>query len=96
MLSAAFVGDIKYFGYPEIKNLWYQPYNFCIWFFDRAAEICNGNPWYVPRILHFAGGIKPWNLTTENENELKAGQWPFYKIYSLYANQVPAEFRVIK
>jgi len=84
LLAAAFVGDIKYFGYPEIKNIWYQPYNFCIWFFDRAVEICNGNPWYVPRILHFAGGMKPWKLTSENEKELKPGQWPFYKIYKLY------------
>jgi lipopolysaccharide biosynthesis glycosyltransferase len=56
LLSAAFVGDIKYFGYPEIKNLWYQPYNFCAWFFDRATEICGGNPWYIPKILHFSGG----------------------------------------
>jgi lipopolysaccharide biosynthesis glycosyltransferase len=89
LLAAAFAGDIKYFGYPETKNLWYQPYNFCIWFFDRAAEICGGNPWYTPRILHFAGGIKPWNFSKENEKDIKPGQWPFYKIYMLYANQVP-------
>jgi len=88
LLAAAFVGDIKYFAYPEVKNLWYQPYNFCIWFFDRATEICGGNPWYIPRILHFAGGIKPWKLTSENEKDLKPGQWPFYKIYKLYANQL--------
>jgi len=88
LLSAVFVGDIKYFGYPKIKNLWYQPYNFCMWFFDRSAEICGGNPPYIPRIIHFAGSIKPWKLTSENEKELKPGQWPFYMIYKLYANQV--------
>jgi lipopolysaccharide biosynthesis glycosyltransferase len=93
LLAAALVGDIKYFRYPEIKNLWYQPYNFCVWFFDRATEICGGNPWYIPRILHFAGGIKPWELTSENEKTLKPGQWPFYKIYELYANQVPISLR---
>lgn len=89
LISAAFAGDIKYFGYPQVKNLWYQPYNFCVWFFDRAKEICGGNPWYLPRVLHFAGGMKPWALTTENEEALKPGQWPFYKIYKLYENQVP-------
>ncbi|MDR2697847.1 MAG: hypothetical protein LBB40_05165 [Holophagales bacterium] len=90
LLAAAFVGDIKYFGYPEIKDVRYQPYNFCLSFFDREAEIRGGNPWYVPRILHFAGGMKPWLLTSENEKELKPGQWPFYKIYRLYASQVPS------
>ncbi|MCL2080116.1 MAG: hypothetical protein FWH17_09845 [Oscillospiraceae bacterium] len=89
LLAAANVGDIRYYAYPEIKNLWFQPYNFCIWFFDRATEICGGNPWYIPRILHFAGGMKPWQLTSKNESELKPGQWPFYKIYKLYANQIP-------
>jgi len=88
LLSAVFVGDIKYFEYPKIKNIWYQPYNFCIWFFDRSAEICGGNPWYIPRILHFSGNIKPWKFTSENDKELKPGQWPYYMIYKLYANQV--------
>jgi len=90
LLSAVFVGDIKYFGYPKIKNLWYQPYNFCMWFFDRSAEICGGNPPYIPRIIHFAGppgNIKPWKLTSENETVLRPGQWPYYMIYKLYANQ---------
>ncbi|MDR2600470.1 MAG: hypothetical protein LBC73_09380 [Oscillospiraceae bacterium] len=88
LIAAALVGDIKYFDYPTTINLWYQPYNFCIWFFDRASEVCGGNPWYIPRILHFAGGIKPWLFNYENEKNLKPGQWPFYKIYNLYANQV--------
>jgi lipopolysaccharide biosynthesis glycosyltransferase len=92
LLSVAFAGDIKYFRYPEAKNLWFQPYNFCVWFFDRATEICGGNPWYIPCIIHFAGGIKPWKLTEENINELKPGQWPFYKIYEMYSRRVPDIF----
>jgi len=84
LIAAAFVGDIKYFGYPGIKNIWYMPYNFCMWFFDRSTEICGGNPWYIPRILHYCGNIKPWLLTRENEKELKPGQYPFYRIYQLY------------
>lgn len=30
LLSAAFVGDLKHYKYPEIANLWYMPYNFCM------------------------------------------------------------------
>jgi lipopolysaccharide biosynthesis glycosyltransferase len=86
LLSAFFAGDIKWFDYPRVKNLWYQPYNFCMWFFDRAKEICGGNPWYVPRIVHFAGAVKPWKFKDENAKELKPGQYPFYKIYELYEN----------
>jgi lipopolysaccharide biosynthesis glycosyltransferase len=56
LISVAFAGDIKYFAYPEIKNLWYMPYNFCLWFFDRMET-----PWYTPKILHYAGVcFKPW------------------------------------
>jgi len=92
LLSIAFVGDIKYFGYPQTRNLWFQPYNFCLWFFDRAKEICGGNPWYTPSVVHFAGAIKPWKLTEQNINELKPGQWPFYKIYEMYSKRVPVLF----
>jgi len=84
LISAAFVGDIKYFGFPETKNIWYQPYNFCIWFFDRSAEMCGGNPWYTPRVLHYCGNVKPWKFTVENEKDLKPGQYPFYEVYRLY------------
>jgi lipopolysaccharide biosynthesis glycosyltransferase len=56
LISVAFLGDIKYFAYPEIRNLWYMPYNFCLWFFDRMES-----PWYTPKILHYAGvNFKPW------------------------------------
>jgi lipopolysaccharide biosynthesis glycosyltransferase len=66
LISAAFVGDIKYFAYPEIKNVWYMPYNFCLWFFDRADEL-----WYAPKIIHYAGvNFKPWQARL-SVNELK-------------------------
>lgn len=59
LLSAAYTGDLKYFGYPEIANLWYMPYNFCMWYFDRMTEM----PPYRPAIIHYAGAelaFKPW------------------------------------
>lgn len=56
-LSAAFVGDIRYYAYPEIKDLWYMPYNFCLWYYDRK----NRKPDYKLAILHFVGpSFKPW------------------------------------
>ena len=56
LISVAFAGDIKYFAYPEIKNIWYMPYNFCAWFFDRKDDL-----WYKPIIIHYAGvKFKPW------------------------------------
>lgn len=59
-LSAAFAGDIRYYGFPQIRNIWYMPYNFCIWYYDRVKE----KPDYSPAILHFAGtAFKPWDGT---------------------------------
>ncbi|MCL2227491.1 MAG: hypothetical protein FWB97_07685 [Oscillospiraceae bacterium] len=77
ILSIAYIGSIKLFGYPQVRDLMYQPYNFCMWFFDLAPKRCNGNPWYVPKVVHFAGAVKPWNLTEDSEKTLKPGQWPF-------------------
>lgn len=59
-LSAAFVGDVRYYGFPEIRDIWHMPYNFCIWYYDRVHE----KPEYSPAILHFAGtAFKPWDGT---------------------------------
>jgi lipopolysaccharide biosynthesis glycosyltransferase len=58
LLSAAFVGDVCYYGYPEIRNAYYMPYNFCLWFYDRY----NARPDFPTAVVHFAGtAIKPWN-----------------------------------
>lgn len=57
LLSAAFVGEVKYFMYPQVRNLWYMPYNFCVWYYDAVKEL----PPYEPAVVHFAGpSFKPW------------------------------------
>ncbi len=57
LLSAAFIGRIKYFGYPQIRYVWYNPFNFCIGYYRYVEQ----KPDYQPAILHFAGvPFKPW------------------------------------
>lgn len=57
LLSAAFLGCMKYFGYPQIRYVWYNPYNFCIGYYSEVEE----KPSYEPAVLHFAGvPFKPW------------------------------------
>lgn len=57
LLSAAFIGNMKYYGYPQIQELWYCPYNFCLGYYDHFDH----KPNYQPSILHFAGvPFKPW------------------------------------
>jgi lipopolysaccharide biosynthesis glycosyltransferase len=79
LISVAFLDDIRYFAYPEIKNLWYMPYNFCLWFFDRMDEL-----WYTPKILHYAGiKFKPWQARLSIENLKKYNfQADFNNIYA--------------
>ncbi|GAY77986.1 hypothetical protein NBRC111894_3540 [Sporolactobacillus inulinus] len=95
LLSAAFVGDIKIFNYPHICNLWYMPYNFCIWYYDRMRE----SPPYQPVIVHFAADIKikPWDVvypiplerfsskSIHSMRELKMGQAEWYYLWHEYA-----------
>lgn len=96
LLSAAFVGDVRYYGFPEIRNLWYMPYNFCLWYYDRMNE----KPDYSPAILHFVALalFKPWNGTypiflerfqkkeqLHSMNELKSGQAGYYYLWHEYA-----------
>lgn len=57
LLSAAFIGKLKYYGYPQIYDVFYNPYNFCIGCYDYIDK----KPGYQPAILHFAGvPFKPW------------------------------------
>lgn len=57
LLSVAFAGHLKYYGYPEIKDVWYNPYNFCLGYYDYFDR----KPDYQPAVLHFAGvPFKPW------------------------------------
>lgn len=95
MLSAAFIGDVRYYGFPQIRNLWYMPYNFCLWYYDRVNE----KPSYSPAILHFAGvDFKPWNGTypiflerfqkkehLRSISELRNGQAEYFYIWHEYA-----------
>ena len=93
-LSALFLGKIKYYGYPDIRNIWYMPFNFCLWYYDRMDM----SPWYAPCIIHFAGVPKPWtikypydtNLLTAFEasqqiSDLKSGQREYYYTWHEYA-----------
>lgn len=57
-LSAAFVDDIKLYGYPQIKSRLYMPYNFCLWYYNEAES----PPPYDPAVIHFAGAPKPWKM----------------------------------
>lgn len=57
LLSAAFIGNMKYYGYPEIRDPYYWPYNFCLGYYDHFEQ----KPDYEPAVLHFAGvPFKPW------------------------------------
>jgi lipopolysaccharide biosynthesis glycosyltransferase len=57
LLSAAFVGDIQYYFFTDIQNVFYMPYNFCLWFYDSYNAI----PPYSTPIINFAGvPFKPW------------------------------------
>lgn len=98
LISTAFVGDICYSEYPEEKNLWHMPYNFCLWYYDRMSE----RPGYEPKIVHFAGAaFKPWEcnypielaiIPLSNKNHslrnLKIGQVEYYYIWHEYALMV--------
>lgn len=71
LLSAAFVGDIRYYGFPEIRNIWYMPYNFCVWYFDRMQE----KPEYGQSVVHFAGTpYKPWGGSIPNLHRTVSGR----------------------
>lgn len=57
LLSVAFIGSLKYYGYPNIQKLWYCPYNFCLGYYQHFDQ----KPDYQPAVLHFAGvPFKPW------------------------------------
>lgn len=88
-LSAAFVGDVKIFNYPHIRNLWYMPYNFCLWYYHSIQE----SPPYQPAIVHFAVAIKIYPIplerfdskATHTMSELKMGQAEWYYLWHEYA-----------
>jgi lipopolysaccharide biosynthesis glycosyltransferase len=95
LLSAAFVGDVRCFGYPEIPNIYFMPFNFCLWYYDHN----DARPSYSPSVLHFAGtAFKPWNGSypiflnrfqksdqLRSLGELRMGQVEYFYLWHEYA-----------
>lgn len=100
LLTTAFLGDLKYYGFPEIRDLYYMPYNFCLWYYDANEE----KPAYEPMILHFAGTkFKPWEAaypvllerfqkrgSGHSLEELQRGQAEYFIRWQEYAVRVDA------
>lgn len=94
-LSMAFVGDIQYYGFPEILDPYDMPYNFCLWYYDAISH----KPDYSPKILHFAGtAFKPWEAKypvylerfqgkrqLHALGELREGQAEYFNLWKEYA-----------
>ena len=55
-LAAAFVGDVKFYGYPEHKDPSYMPYNFRSIYWSLFSKELT----YTPVVLHYALMSKPW------------------------------------
>lgn len=102
LLSVAFVGDIKYFDYPRIRDQWYMPYNFGLWYLHSPIEL-----WYTPKVLHYYGTtFKPWqarlSLDELKKYDFKAGyenlfapfimnhrQIEFFEVWWKYCEMTP-------
>lgn len=57
-LSACFLGEIKYWGYPECRMLLSTPYNFQLGWY----QVFSDDPPFNPAIVHFVGAAKPWKV----------------------------------
>lgn len=79
-LSLIFVGDIKFFGYPQTKDISYMPHNFGLWYFDKVEDLN-----YQPAIIHFIGDkiFKPWQ--SNQLDDLKPQQKMYYELWNEYA-----------
>ncbi|MCL2576754.1 MAG: hypothetical protein FWE27_01710 [Defluviitaleaceae bacterium] len=63
-LAAAFVEDVKFFGYPQYKGSpHYMPYNFCSFYY----EMNKSEPDYKPVVLHLTSPVKPWVVRFSDE-----------------------------
>lgn len=95
-LSLVFVDDVKFFTHSQEFDLFYMPYNFGLWYFDKCPKKLD----YKPAIIHFIGDriFKPWkgkyqtflkNIQTQDDlhdfNELQPEQIEYYKIWYKYA-----------
>lgn len=93
-LSACFLGDIKYWGYPDCNMLMFTPYNFQMgWYNFFSIE-----PPFKPSIIHFVGGIKPYLVDfgeplpdyerykkEKQINDIIPGQRIWYEMWYKYA-----------
>lgn len=100
-LSALYAGDIRFHRFPEIANILYMPYNFCMWYFNEVTAEVD----YKPCILHYAGvAFKPWyglypifcdhyqeRDKLQGLNQLLLGQAEYYYLWHEYA--ILAELR---
>lgn len=94
-LAALYAGDIRFHRFPEIANILYMPYNFCLWYFNEVKEELD----YKPCIVHYAGvAFKPWygaypifceryqeRDRLRDLNELLLGQAEYYYLWHEYA-----------
>lgn len=93
-LSACFLGDIKYWGYPENDNLVSTAYNFMMGWYN----IFDKPPAFKPAIIHFVGNVKPWQVEfaygvkvfkestkTKKVDDLLHGQAEWYYLWQQYA-----------
>jgi hypothetical protein len=87
-MSAAFAGDIKYFGYPETFDLNRAPYNFGVWLMEGGKA-----PDYTPAVLHLTGPVylKPWQarFSAGEIGKYRFGEKnvPFEALFRLNARQ---------
>jgi lipopolysaccharide biosynthesis glycosyltransferase len=57
LLSATFVGDLQYYFFTDVQNVFYMPYNFCLWYFSNFIA----PPPFDTPIIHYTGtAFKPW------------------------------------
>lgn len=92
-MSGCFLGDIKYWHYPQEENLLCTAYNFMMGWYNYINYVP-----YKPAIIHFVGGVKPWVLKypyelplfkdkerTFNYKNLRTGQGEWYYLWYQYA-----------
>jgi lipopolysaccharide biosynthesis glycosyltransferase len=104
-IGMAFFGRILFPAGDYIQNVYYMPYNFCVWYFEKLDFL-----WYEPFVIHFAGGKgKPWKSLYSIEEigriieNAENGEPPiikrfaadFYDTYFRFAKSTPV-YRKIK
>ena len=95
-LSLVFVDDVKFFTNSQGIDLFYMPYNFGLWYFDKCLHKLN----YEPAIIHFIGDkiFKPWKgeyslflkgiqsaAELHDFTDLKSEQVEYYDLWYKYA-----------